>query len=58
MEEHYMYNLPLERFAFLTGRSLTTFKSDFKKIFKMVGITKFAKIYDTVEVALERMAES
>lgn len=34
MEEHYMYNLPLEKFAFLTGRSLTTFKSDFKKIFK------------------------
>ncbi|PWJ43724.1 helix-turn-helix domain-containing protein [Sediminitomix flava] len=34
MEEHYMYNLPLERFAFLTGRSLTTFKSDFKKIFQ------------------------
>ncbi len=33
MEEHYMYNLPLEKFAFLTGRSLTTFKSDFKKIF-------------------------
>jgi len=28
-----MYNLPLEKFAFLTGRSLTTFKSDFKKIF-------------------------
>ncbi|WP_421889447.1 helix-turn-helix domain-containing protein [Marinoscillum sp.] len=34
MEEHFMYNLPLERFAFLTGRSLTTFKSDFKKVFK------------------------
>ncbi|WP_420581554.1 helix-turn-helix domain-containing protein [Reichenbachiella sp.] len=34
MEEHFMYNLPLERFAFLTGRSLTTFKSDFKKIYK------------------------
>lgn len=34
MEEHFMYNLPLERFAHLTGRSLTTFKSDFKKIFK------------------------
>ncbi len=33
MEEHFMYNLPLERFAFLTGRSLTTFKSDFKTIF-------------------------
>ncbi|WP_298512874.1 AraC family transcriptional regulator [uncultured Kordia sp.] len=34
MEEHFMYNLPLEKFAFLTGRSLTTFKSDFKKVFK------------------------
>ena len=34
MEEHFMYNLPLERFAFLTGRSLTSFKSDFKKIFR------------------------
>lgn len=34
MEEHFMYNLPLEKFAFLTGRSLTTFKTDFKKIFK------------------------
>lgn len=34
MEEHFMYNLPLEKFATLTGRSLTTFKSDFKKIFK------------------------
>ena len=33
MLEHYMYNLPLEKFAFLTGRSLTTFKADFKKIF-------------------------
>ncbi len=33
MKEHFMYNLPLERFAFLTGRSLTTFKADFKKIF-------------------------
>ncbi len=33
MEEHFMYNLPLERFAFLTGRSLSAFKSDFKKIY-------------------------
>ncbi|MBO6515490.1 MAG: helix-turn-helix transcriptional regulator, partial [Bacteroidia bacterium] len=33
MEEHFMYNLPLEKFAYLTGRSLTTFKSDFKRIF-------------------------
>lgn len=34
MEEHFMYNLQLEEFAFLTGRSLTTFKRDFKNIFK------------------------
>jgi len=34
MKEHFMYNLSLERFAFLTGRSLTSFKTDFKKIFK------------------------
>ena len=34
MDEHFMYNLHLEKFAFLTGRSLTTFKRDFKNIFK------------------------
>ena len=28
----------------------------FKKIFNMVGITKFAKIYDTVETALDNLA--
>ncbi len=28
----------------------------FKKIFNMVGITKFAKIYDTVEVAIEKLS--
>ena len=30
----------------------------FKKIFNMVGITKFAKIYDTAEEAIEALAES
>ncbi|GAB3803760.1 hypothetical protein GCM10028819_34180 [Spirosoma humi] len=33
MEQHFMYNLPLEKFGYLTGRSLTTFKKDFQKIF-------------------------
>ena len=33
MEQNYMFNLPLERFGFLTGRSLTTFKKDFKQAF-------------------------
>lgn len=34
MEQHFLYNLPLEKFGYLTGRSLTTFKKDFQKVFK------------------------
>lgn len=33
MEKNFMFNLPMERFGYLTGRSLTTFKRDFKKAF-------------------------
>jgi AraC-like DNA-binding protein len=33
MEKNYMYNLPMERFGYLTGRSLTTFKRDFRNAF-------------------------
>lgn len=33
MAKNYMFNLPMEQFGFLTGRSLTTFKRDFKKAF-------------------------
>lgn len=33
MEQHFMYNLPLAKFGYLTGRSLTTFKKDFRKVF-------------------------
>jgi len=33
MEQNYMFNLSLEKFGYLTGRSLTTFKKDFKKAF-------------------------
>jgi AraC family transcriptional regulator, exoenzyme S synthesis regulatory protein ExsA len=33
MEQNYMFNLPLEKFGYLTGRSLTTFKKDFKRAF-------------------------
>jgi len=35
MERNFMFNLPLERFSYLTGRSLTTFKRDFSKTFDM-----------------------
>ncbi|WP_423129297.1 helix-turn-helix domain-containing protein [Gaoshiqia sp. Z1-71] len=33
MEKNFLHNLPLEKFGYLTGRSLTTFKRDFKKAF-------------------------
>ena len=35
---------------------ITGLSSHFKKIFNMVDITKFAKIYDTLEEALEAMS--
>jgi AraC family transcriptional regulator, exoenzyme S synthesis regulatory protein ExsA len=33
MNSHYRYNVGIDRMAFLTGRSLSTFKRDFKKTF-------------------------
>jgi AraC family transcriptional regulator, exoenzyme S synthesis regulatory protein ExsA len=33
MEKNFMFNMPMDKFGYLTGRSLTTFKRDFKKIF-------------------------
>ncbi|WP_343689986.1 helix-turn-helix domain-containing protein [Chitinophaga sp.] len=35
MERNFMFNMPLEKFGYLTGRSLTTFKRDFKKAFNI-----------------------
>ena len=34
MEKNFMFNMPMAKFGYLTGRSLTTFKRDFKKAFK------------------------
>lgn len=34
MQKNYIFNLPLQRFAYLTGRSLSTFQRDFLKIFE------------------------
>ena len=34
MEKNFLFNMPLERFGYMTGRSLTTFKRDFYKAFK------------------------
>lgn len=33
MEKNFMFNMPIERFGYLTGRSLATFKRDFSKVF-------------------------
>ena len=33
MEKNYMFNMPMEKFGYMTGRSLTTFKRDFKRAF-------------------------
>jgi len=35
---------------------ITGISDHFKKIFHMVGITKFAKIYESVEDALKQMS--
>lgn len=34
MNEHFLFNGELEQFAYLTGRSLSTFKRDFQRIFR------------------------
>ncbi|MFI2742770.1 helix-turn-helix domain-containing protein [Zhouia sp. PK063] len=34
MQKNYRFNIDLKRFAYLSGRSLSTFKRDFEKIFK------------------------
>ncbi|WP_147392249.1 helix-turn-helix domain-containing protein [Algoriphagus lacus] len=34
MQKNFTFNIPLERFAYLTGRSLATFKRDFEKAFQ------------------------
>lgn len=34
MEKNYMFNMPLERFGYLTGRSLSTFNRDFRRLFQ------------------------
>lgn len=34
MERNFMFNMPLEKLGYLTGRSLSTFNRDFKKLFK------------------------
>jgi AraC-like DNA-binding protein len=34
MEKHFMFNMTMEKFGYLTGRSLSTFNRDFKRAFR------------------------
>ncbi|MCD9017598.1 AraC family transcriptional regulator [Parachryseolinea silvisoli] len=35
MEKNYMFNMPMQKFSYLTGRSLSTFNRDFKKHYRV-----------------------
>ncbi|WP_460582710.1 helix-turn-helix domain-containing protein [Hymenobacter arcticus] len=35
MEKNFQFNVALSRFAYLTGRSLATFKRDFERLFRL-----------------------
>lgn len=57
MEQHFLYNLPLEKFGYLTGRSLTTFKKDFENVFKTTPgrwLTKKRLEYAHYQIAVKK----
>lgn len=56
MEKNFIFNLPLEKFGYLTGRSLTTFKRDFKKAFESTPQRWLTK--KRLELAHYRLAQS
>lgn len=55
MEKNFMFNMSLERFGYLTGRSLTTFKRDFQKAFNSTPQRWLTK--KRLEVAHYELAE-
>ncbi|WP_053329210.1 AraC family transcriptional regulator [Chryseobacterium gallinarum] len=58
MNSHYRYNVPMERFAFLTGRSLSGFKRDFEKQFNTSpGRWLLRKRLDTARFLIEQQKE-
>jgi AraC-type DNA-binding domain-containing proteins len=55
MNSHYRYNVPMDRFAFLTGRSLSGFKRDFEKQFHTSpGRWLLQKRLDTARFLIEQ----
>lgn len=55
MEKNYMFNMSMEKFGYLTGRSLTTFKRDFKKAFNTTPQKWLTK--KRLELAYYQLAE-
>lgn len=55
MEKNFMFNLPLEKFSYLTGRSLATFKRDFSKAYNTTPQRWLTK--KRLELAHFQMAE-
>ena len=43
MNKNFRFNISLEKFAFFTGRSLSTFKRDFQRVFGMAPGTWLKK---------------
>lgn len=41
MRKNFMFNVSLNRFAYLTGRSLATFKRDFEKFFFLTSPSRW-----------------
>lgn len=62
MIKNYHYNVPLENFAKLSGRSLASFKRDFEKIFqtsprKWLKEKRLSEAYDLIEKKQRRPAD-
>lgn len=62
MEENYMYNAPLERFAELSGRSLSSFRRNFMEIFhttpnKWIIDKRLSVAYEMLEDGNRRPSE-
>ncbi len=62
MRKNYQYNVPVEKFAKLTGRSLASFKRDFQKIFetsprKWLQEKRLSEAYDLLEKKQKKPAD-
>jgi AraC-like DNA-binding protein len=62
MNSHYRYNVNIDRFAYLTGRSLAAFKRDFTKLYhtspgKWLTQKRLEEAYDLIEIQDQKPSE-